>query len=133
MTQYVWGSSLLPCSYQTVCGNMCPFLIPYPFLSLLSFPLLLLSSPYRFSSCPLPPSLPFPPSQLLPFFPVHSLFPYPLPTLFLSYPSIPLSFPPFLRTCPILFSSATSSFLPYSFYPPLSFPSSVSLPYSSTF
>ena len=107
------------CSYQTVCGNLCPFLILYPFLSLLSFPLLLLLSPYRFSSYPLPPSLPFPPRQLL--FPAHFLFSYPLPPLFLFHPSIPLFFPPFLRTYPIIFFSATPSFLPYSFSPSLSF------------
>ena len=30
MTQYVWGCSLLPCPYQTVCCKLCHSLIIYP-------------------------------------------------------------------------------------------------------
>ena len=135
VTQYVLGSSLLPCSYQTACGNMCPFLIPYPFLSLLSSPLLL-SSPYHFSSCPfllrnysfLPiPSFPTPYlhsfSSILPYLfsfplpshlPYHFLFRYPFLPPLLIFSSLPLLPCPFL-THLLLNSKLNSSLLPSSF------------------
>ena len=106
-----------PSSYQTVCGNLCPFLtpIPLPFSPFLpstysfSPPLPILHTLRFTSSTPLSSSPAT--SRLLCPFPT----PYPLPHLFLFPLSVPPPLPLFLRTCPTLLSSSTFTILPYFF------------------
>jgi len=135
VTQYVWGSSLLPCSYQTSALSSSPtpsflsFLPPTPFtplpfllLPFTSFAPLSSSATTSFLSCPFPPSLPLTSSFPLPSF--HTPFLSPFPS-HLSYPFL-LRYP-FLPP-PIIFSSSPLSFFPvpslliYSLTPSLTLP-----------